>query len=510
VICGLGGNDVLVGRGGDDVLRGGGGADRLDGGSADDMVAGGGGADHLIGGDGNDRLVGGASNDTESAGNGRDLVVGGYGNDDLTGGPSGDDVRGGPGTNWCTLDSADIATRCVYDRTPASPDSFSFSTGAVDVTAASRSVTVRVHVSDDTGVEGVRVVPSPDGDPFTTANAMLQSGDIRNGWWQATLVFPRYSIPGTYVPRVSIWDRVGRRSDTDFPGSPLDVRDANPDLELPTVTLLTPAPTATYDARTDDVAFTVKARIVDALSGTASDSLGLTIWQPRVDGVLIAGWGGGMHLVSGTLHDGIWAGRARLPHGVVGGTWNLDITVSDQANLGSGRRADWWGPGEWVYQSQGDTVLNRPFPNNMGSVKILGRARTDSTPPTISSVQLSPASIDTLPGPAQVHFTVQAADAGLGVGLVQVELVPAVSDPTAPMMPVAGVYLVSGTAANGTYSGDMTMPQGFPPGTYYVKLLTADVDDNFATYVSSGLPDPGWIATRLATNPTVTVVDSTP
>src|SRR5206468_1195387 len=87
---------------------------------------------------------------------------------DVICGLGGNDVRGGPGTNWCTLDSADIATRCVYDRTPASPDDFSFSTGAVDVTAASRSVTVRVHVSDDTGVEGVRVVPSPDGDPFTT------------------------------------------------------------------------------------------------------------------------------------------------------------------------------------------------------------------------------------------------------------------------------------------------------------------------------------------------------
>jgi hypothetical protein len=56
----------------------------------------------------------------------------------------------------------------------------------------------------------------------------------------------------------------------------------------------------------------------------------------------------------------------------------------------------------------------------------------------------------------------------------------------------------------------MTVPQGFPPGTYYIKVFTSDVDSNFSTYVSSGLPDPGWLATRLTTNPTVTVVDSTP
>ena len=56
------------------------------------------------------------------------------------------------GTNWCTLDAADTSARCVYDRAPAVPDRLSLSTGAVDVTAAAREVTVRVHVTDDTGV----------------------------------------------------------------------------------------------------------------------------------------------------------------------------------------------------------------------------------------------------------------------------------------------------------------------------------------------------------------------
>ena len=505
VICGLGGNDVLIGRDGNDILRGGGGRDNLDGGTGADIVEGGAGADRLAGGDGSDRLLGGLANDVAVGGAGRDVLSGGDGNDDLTGGPNADDIRGGAGTNWCTLDDADTSAHCVYDRAPAGADRMSLSTGAVDVTAAAREVTVRVHVTDDTGVTNVRVTSGPDSDSFPSSPAELRSGDIRNGWWEATVLFPRYSMPGTYTPRVVAWDRVGRRNTIDFPDASIQVRDDTPDVDLPSVTLLSPTPAATYDVRNQFASFTVRARIVDKLSGAADVALGA--WQPRANGALIAGTGGGMRLVSGTIRDGIWAGTITLTQGSVGGDWSLTISATDLAHRDAGRRIEWWGPGEYVYRSY-EPVLNRPFPNNMGSVTVIGRARTDVTAPLVSSVQVTPTQVDTLPGPADVHLIVQASDSGLGVQGVYVELVPLANDGSAPQMPDQSLQLTSGDRASGTWSGSITLPQGFPPGTYYVKVITWDVDTNMTAYVSAGLPDASSYAHQLDTNPTVTVIDT--
>jgi Ca2+-binding RTX toxin-like protein len=134
----------------------------------------------LSGGDGADRLRAGPGGDSAFGGAGRDTISGGYGNDDLAGGPQADDVDGGPGTNWCTLDAADTADRCVYDRLPAGADRLAFSVEAVDVTEAAREVTVRVHVIDDTGVQSVQVQPGLDTDWFPSAIANLTSGDVRD------------------------------------------------------------------------------------------------------------------------------------------------------------------------------------------------------------------------------------------------------------------------------------------------------------------------------------------
>ena len=138
MLCGLGGNDVLLGKGGNDVLIGGPGldvasyagagtaitanlgtgvatgqgtdtledmervtgglkADRLTGnaaantltgGAGSDTLNGGGGADSLVGGDGNDALNGGEGNDSLNAGPGTDVLNGAAGNDTLNGGPA--------------------------------------------------------------------------------------------------------------------------------------------------------------------------------------------------------------------------------------------------------------------------------------------------------------------------------------------------------------------------------------------------------------------------------------
>src|SRR3954447_13200055 len=72
VICGLGGNDVLVGGSSSDLLDGGAGNDTLTGAAGADLLLGGAGNDTLNGGTGADRLDGRAGNDTETGGDGND------------------------------------------------------------------------------------------------------------------------------------------------------------------------------------------------------------------------------------------------------------------------------------------------------------------------------------------------------------------------------------------------------------------------------------------------------
>ena len=171
---------------------------------------------------------------------------GGSGNDDLTGGPGVDDIDGGTGTNWCTVGSSDSQMRCVYDEAVPVSDEGHLSQDGVDVTQDDREVTARVHVTDDTGVTRVDLGAGDDttGAGATGGDAELVSGNARDGWWEATLVVPRWSQPGTYVLSVGLRDRVGRWGGRTFPGHTLKVTDRNPDVDRPRSRWSAPARTS--------------------------------------------------------------------------------------------------------------------------------------------------------------------------------------------------------------------------------------------------------------------------
>lgn len=506
-IVGTPGSDRLVGTRGDDVICGRGGHDRIDGRAGDDVILGGDGRDRLLGGAGSDRLVGGAAGDVVDGGEGADVVLGGGGDDDLTGGARPDRIDGGAGTNWCLLDAVDRADRCVYDKEPAVADRVTVSEESVDVTHGDRTVTIRVHVTDDTGAQWVRITPGPETPWLPAGSAELRSGDVRDGWWSATLTLRRWSRPGTFVPRVVVWDRLSRRSETDFPEAGLEVVDATPDLEQPEVTLLSPHPSTAYDVRTSFAQVRYEARIVDRLSGV--DDVSVTLWAPRIDGAMTQGVGSNARLTSGTIRDGVWTGTVELPKGLVGGDWSFQIGVSDRARRDSGTWLNYWGPGEFLGR-EGDPRADRPLPHGRGSVNVIGRQRTDSAPPRVIGASLAPATVDTLPGPAVVRVSVRATDGDSGVDGIHAEIVPAVLDGREPVYISGNPDLVSGTRRDGTWTGAITLPQGLPPGTYYLKVTIWDRETNMTTYISSGHPDAWQWTHRLPDDPTVTVIDSSP
>ncbi|GAA3809379.1 hypothetical protein GCM10022242_10180 [Nocardioides panacisoli] len=490
-IAGTPGADTIVGTGGPDVICGRGG---------DDVLVGGGGRDILIGGRGGDELRGGSQ---------ADRLVGASGNDFLDGGPQADDVNGGPGTNVCTLDSTDVADRCVYDEAPPAADQLSFSETTVDVTSGGVEVTARLHVTDDTGVQDVMLKHGDDTPWFPRNRLDRVSGTARDGWYEGTLEFARWSKPGTFVPSVRLTDRLGRRSTPDFSDQQITVLDDDPDLDEPLVELISPTPDETIDLRESGQSITVKAHITDAQSGVAWDRLGVDIWSPRTASTLTYDFGGGLKLISGDIHDGIWMDRFDIRASMPGGQWNIGIYASDRAS-GDVREARviYWGPDEYPYRrfqtSEGD---NRPFPFGMGAFSVLGRTQTDFTAPTADSLMLSTDTVDTLGGPAKIDFTVHAADAGVGVDGVSIMTLTPTYDPSNPAPVTAGADLVAGTPQDGTWSGSLVLPQGTPPGTYYLQVGVMDMEWNEQPYVSSGYP---FIGSRspLEENPTITIVDS--
>lgn len=506
VICGRGGNDVLVGRGGDDLLLGGSGKDDLSGGAGADTLRGGPGRDHLDGSTGPDRELGGDGNDTALGGPGGDRLAGGPGNDDLTGGPAADSIDGGAGTNWCIVDGTDTSRHCIYDTSPAHADRVVYSADSVDVTKSEQSVTVRVHITDDTGVSGVAINPSDDTPWYPSRNtAHLVSGDIRDGWWESQLTFPRYARPGTFVPDVLTVDRVQRENHDILGDFPLTVLDSTPDTELPALTLEKPLVQDSYDVQSGPATIPVKAHITDALSGVDPGRIFAILWSPNPGGYEVLGHPAGLNLASGDLHDGIWTGKVFLDQGEQSGDWNLEIFVRDRASSGSEYGVDYWGPAMYGGPSMRIDRENLPIPGGLGSVSVLG-SDPDSTPPLVHGVSVTPDTVDTLPGPTSVTVTGQAEDSGSGVSVLAFRLRPATIDAGTPSLG-SGSTLVAGTTADGTWSGTIDLPQGLPPDTYYVQVFAYDNDGNSAIYMGSGFPD-NWFAGVLDTNPTVTVVDT--
>lgn len=506
VICGLGGNDVIDGRGGNDVLDGGAGADNVVGGDGADVVRGGLGSDHLTGGagaddllgsDGADTVAGGAGSDDVSGGEGGDVLTGGSGNDDLSGNSGNDDLagnagadhlNGGSGTNWCTPGATDTEKACKYDAAPPASDTASLSTHRVDVSDADRRVTVRVHVTDDTGVADVSVSAGDDtGNGITMGYGHLVEGTLRNGWWEATLMAAHWSAPGQFTLDVSLRDRVGRGSSRHYTDQVLTVIDANPDLDLPQVELLAPTPTARYDVRSSGKDVTVRARIKDAVSGVWYADL--CLWKPR-DGFYGNLPCAGAARISGDVHNGVWQAVVRIPKGDSGGDWNVGVNALDWAHKDDSP-VQWVGPDVyryWTNDGQNTDPYTQPLPQGLGRFSVVGTS--DSTPPVIDSLTFSPDHVDTLNGPATVAVTVHAHDAP-SEGVTEVGLaLTSTTDPQDQLVPLMALALTEGTAADGIWTGTLTLPQGSPPTTYWVQAWAEDVT-HFRSYASSDAPFAG-------------------
>lgn len=470
VICGLGGADTITGGRGDDVLDGGGGGDTIVGGAGDDRIYGGAGSDDASGGSGQDLLYGGGGGDTLLGGADGDTLKGQSGNDDLDGQAGRDALNGGAGTNWCTVGSGDIQSRCVYDRAAPVLRDLSAAPTVVDVSSANKRFLLRVRVIDDTGLSQV----SFHTEAGTVRGARLVSGDVRDGWWEADGLVPRFAKPGAFPIMVWATDRIGRQSYRNEP-SAFTVRNVHADVKAPVVSSFALSRTA-VDVRTGAAAVTVSARITDDRSGLSYVGVSLL---SATDGYTRTEVASSLPRLSGTDRDGIYQAVLTIPQGATAGAWNVMIQVAD--DVGNGMY--WVGPDAWAITKEGDFAHEYALLAN-GRLQVTG-SDADTAAPVLQKLVAHQTDVDTLPGPASLSFDVHATDVGKGISEMNVM----VGDPDLDVQ-FWGKSLtpLSGTRHAGVWRVTVVLPQGLPPGMYWVhSILMLDADGNpgsFATPVS--------------------------
>ncbi|MDO9378323.1 MAG: calcium-binding protein [Nocardioidaceae bacterium] len=510
VVCGRGGNDVIDGRGGDDVIDGGAGHDRLTGSAGHDQLLGGAGSDRLSGSAGNDRLVGGAGHDRISGaagddradgGAGDDVVSGGTGDDDVNGGAGGDRVAGGPGAddgdggpgsdvvlgeagddqlgggsgrdtvdggpgfNLCDTpsDTADRQVRCAIDTEAPVLRSLTLSRTSVDVSHGAQTVTATAHVTDDTGVRSVT---------FDGGWGRRVSGTARDGIWKAEITVPANRRPGEQEVAARLQDRVGHPGAT-APSRSFTVVNTVLDRESPVVRSLTLDRT-TVDARTEQQFIWVTVRITDDLTGPTDDVLVCLSHASATGSPVFRRVGDCSQLskVSGTVRDSTWRGAILIPEGADDGTWNTDLRVGDAS--GTHGSTTWWGPDSLAAQPAGSTL--RALPGGAGAFRVVGTA-VDTRAPRLTSVRMSPSTVDTTHGAKVVTVEVAGTDAEGITGVAF--LVGGYSDRAGPddWLQIASIFsfdLVRGTRTNGVWRKTFVVPGGTPNGTYPIEARLQD------------------------------------
>ncbi|MET0449286.1 MAG: calcium-binding protein [Aeromicrobium sp.] len=488
-IVGGAGRDDIFGDAGNDTLKGSQGADRLDGGSGADRVSGDSGADRLDGGSGADRVSGDSGDDAVTGASGDDVVAGGVGNDvvrgvggddNLSGGAGNDDVDGGAGFNLCDIPGAgDHQLRCATDESAPAVVGLSLSPSTVDVSAADKVIQVNVRVTDDTGVKSVQIGPS---------EASLVSGTARDGVWRAGIRIARFSTPGPRALDLNARDRVGRWS-SETRENVFTVVNSRVDREMPVLTSMRLS-TTWVDARAAARPVTATITVTDDLAGPKDLTLCPT--YAKVPGHWFEGYGTcvAMRRVSGGPRSSTWTATATVPKGAVGGTWNMEVRINDAAD----NRPDdsWFGPDAWTALGSVDEPRYKQIPGGAGAFTVVGRA-VNMHPPELTSVTLTPSTVDTSRGAVRITATMSGTDdEGITSANLSVSGPPAGATPgTFPWVDVGYVsdfHLVRGTAKNGTWQGTFVVPGGTPDGAYWIQASFAD-RDNTTAWAS---PRSGW------------------
>jgi hypothetical protein len=386
------------------------------------------------------------------------------------------------------------------DIKPPTVTSIAPSPASIDTSSGPQTVTFDVGLADDLSgfAFGDLTLTSPDtNDSSVGSFSDPTSGTDLSGHFTTTVDLPQYGPSGSWTISLDLTDNSGNQrlySSADLiaaglPGT-YSVTTA-PDSVAPQAASLSFDPTSvnTTGGAADVL---VNAHLTDNASGADSAELVLTSPDNKheVDTSL--------QLVAGDNRDGYWQGGLHFGQYLQSGDWTIELDLSDVA----GNEAD----------LTSTALSNAGLPTTYTVT-----AASDTTPPTPTSITVSPPSIDVRTQQQSVTVTIGLTDAQSGVGFGSFVVAPQ----TGLSQPLSGFFdgnPTSGTINGGTWQVQVVVPRFVASGTWHVDSLNVtDNADNEHLYHTADLAAlPGAVTSFTVqsnpdnTPPTVTAVSLAP
>eukprot|EP01029_Cantina_marsupialis_P013076 TRINITY_DN2897_c0_g1_i1.p2 TRINITY_DN2897_c0_g1~~TRINITY_DN2897_c0_g1_i1.p2 ORF type:complete len:542 (+),score=96.00 TRINITY_DN2897_c0_g1_i1:7966-9591(+) len=342
-------------------------------------------------------------------------------------------------------------------------ESYTFTPSTIDITNNDVVVTVKAHVTDESGIKSAPVVyiEHPDNATGTqqTNNLQLESGTNKDGIYSCDITIPQDLQPGEWKvfsnPFMDVHDNSS--GSTIFPTSEKKtltvINENDSDFDGPTIESFTFSPSS-IDITNNDVVVTVKAHVTDA-SGVKSAPV---VYIEHPDNATGTQQTENLQLESGTNKDGIYSCDITIPQGLQPGEWrvfaNPFMDIHDNSSVSSIQPTS---------EKKTLTVINE---ND-----------SDFDGPTIKSFTFSPNSIDITNNDVVVTVKAHVTDAS-GVKSAPVVYIEHPDNATGTQQ-TNNLQLESGTNKDGIYSCEITIPQGLQPGEWRVFANPfMDIHDN--------------------------------
>lgn len=339
---------------------------------------------------------------------------------------------------------------------------------SVDLSQGPQLVSFEMDVSDDFSgfVSGTLSVFSFSGDlveSYSFGSGENVSGDGNLGRYAVELEIPDSVDIGPARIEVELSDSSGKSIVYGDSGEtfPLAAQEnlifwdgENGDGQAPEVHELEILP-GTVDISGGTSTAVVTLRVTDVAAGFNSGSISLHNPDGSYVGAVVFDE---IHLVSGDVFEGIYRVEIDVPEYGKQGGWTVECYVDDR-------------DGNWVDYPSGSAFSAVAKP----SFTVVNSGVVDDDSPFVTSLSVSPTSIDTGSGSASVQVTVQAGDAVSGL-----------RDALLYFYDPAGVYQgafytdlqngfrTSGDEFNGTYQVTRVLPQGSTPGQWSARLFLRD------------------------------------
>ncbi len=374
------------------------------------------------------------------------------------------------------------------DTAPPVLQALRISPGPVNVWSGPQTVTFTIEASDDfLGVSNgeLRVI-RPSGSTYDVLyfdSGQLVSGDGLFGTYEVTVQIPADGELGTWRVEVDLVEEttgISRSYGPTYDPFPnpseqfFTVSDGtNSDRQAPLVASISTAP-GSVNVTSADATITVTLRITDDISGFSEGST--SVRTPT------GAWTGSTYFtdgnrISGDKFDGIYAVEVHVPRYGPPGTWKVDCYVKDAA---ANER-------EFPYQ------LNFPTPGG-DEFTVINTGPADTTAPSLSSIEITPASVITSAGPATITVKISISDDLSGFrdrylffyepgDIFNGYVFAAIEDS----------HRISGDALNGTYQIQVTIPQGSAVGQWQIRVFLRDRTGGEKTYGpgNTAYPPPG-------------------